>query len=115
MPLCATCHGLVHDRVMSGRELTRAAMARVKAQGRRVGGVPYGFRLAADGRTLETDEGEAAVVAAVRELRASGLSLRRIISRMNAEGVPCRGQRWHPTTVARLLKDVAKNEADAVL
>lgn len=37
--------------------------------------VPYGYRPAADGRTLEVDEGEAAVVGLVRELLAAGLPL----------------------------------------
>lgn len=87
------------------RERTVAAMAHVKAQGRRVGGVPYGFRLAADGRTLEVDEGEAAVVAAVRELLAAGLSLRKVSAELEARGFLSRtGKPFAAQQVARMAE-----------
>jgi len=87
------------------RERTAAAMAHVKAQGRRVGGVPYGFRLAADGRTLEVDEGEAAVVAAVRELLAAGLSLRKVSAELEARGFLSRtGKPFAAQQVARMAE-----------
>lgn len=67
-------------------ERTAAAMAHCKAQGRRVGAVPYGCQLAADGRTLEAHEGEAAVIEAVRELRGAGLSLRGVSAELERRG-----------------------------
>ena len=40
----------------------------------------------------------------VRKLRAEGISVRAIAEQLNAEGVAARGDKWHPTTIARLLK-----------
>lgn len=86
------------------RARTRAALGVKRARGERVGEVPYGYRLGADGRTLEADPSEQAVIAAVRRLRAEGLSLRAIAERLNADAAPARGQRWHLTSVARLVR-----------
>jgi hypothetical protein len=63
--------------------------------------------VAADGVHLEADPGEAAALAVVRELRGVGLTIRAIALELDARGVPCRGERWHPTTVARLLRRAA--------
>lgn len=52
---------------------------------RKTGGeVPYGYRVGADGRTLEAFEPEQRVLAKVRELRAAGFSLR-AVSKMLAD------------------------------
>lgn len=96
--------GLIAKRLKSGR-------AAKKAAGGYAGGAPaYGQR-AADGG-LETDENEAAALAAAEKLREDGVSLRAIAAQLNEDGVPTkRGGRWHPNTVARLL-DPAAREAD---
>ena len=73
------------------------------ARGERVGSVPYGYRLAADGIHLEADPAEARAVALVRELRAEGLSYRAIGARLTAAGhTPRGGRTWHPDTIARI-------------
>ena len=72
-------------------ERTSAAMQHVKAQGRRVGAVPYGFRLGDDGRTLEADEGERTVIRAALELRTAGLSLRAVAAELARRGFVARG------------------------
>ena len=82
---------------------TKAALGAKKARGERVGSVPLGCAVAADGKTLVADAAEREALELVRALRADGLSMRDIAARLNAEGVPCRGSRWHLTTVARLL------------
>ena len=82
---------------------TKAALAAKKARGELVGAVPLGHALADDGKTLVLDQAEGEALELVRGLRAEGVSMREIVARLNAEGVPCRGQRWHLTTVARLL------------
>lgn len=84
-------------------ERTTAALAVKKTRGERVGDIPYGSRLAADGKTLEPDANELAGLALMRELRARGLSLRAVVAELNARETPARGSRWHLTTVARLL------------
>ncbi|HWU37131.1 MAG TPA: hypothetical protein VN203_05730 [Candidatus Acidoferrum sp.] len=46
VPLCAECHSKVHALVLLyHRELTRTAMRRKKANGQRVGAIPYGYKL----------------------------------------------------------------------
>ena len=85
------------------RERTTAALAHKASKGERVGQVPFGYHVAADGVHLECDDAEHRVVEIVRALNAEGLSIRAIAARLTADEVPARGKRWHPTTVARLL------------
>ncbi|HEX2873082.1 MAG TPA: recombinase family protein [Polyangiaceae bacterium] len=85
------------------RERTVAALAVKKARGERTGGIPYGFQVGGDGRTLEPNQAEQSTLAAMRGLRDQGLALRGIVERLNADGVPARGSRWHLSIVARLL------------
>ena len=96
-----------YERLMI-RARTRAALGVKKARGERVGSVPYGFRLAADGVHLEADPAEARAVELVRSLRAEGLSLRAIGERLAAAGcVPRGGGAWNPNTVRRIAAAVA--------
>jgi site-specific DNA recombinase len=86
-------------------ERTVAAMAHVKAQGRRVGAVPYGSSLAPDGRTLVDDEVEQAVIREARELRAAGLSLRGVAAELARRGFCARGgSAFQPMQVQRLVE-----------
>jgi DNA invertase Pin-like site-specific DNA recombinase len=87
--------------VIRGR--TRAALAAKRARGERTGGVRLGQRLAADGVRVEADPTEQLAIERVLELHASGVSQRAIVDRLNAEGVACRGARWHRSGVARVL------------
>ena len=64
-------HGLIRSR-------TCAALAAKRARGERIGSVPLGFALDADGVRLVVDKREQATIARARELRASGLSLRAV-------------------------------------
>jgi DNA invertase Pin-like site-specific DNA recombinase len=53
---------------------------------------------------LQPDTDEAEIVTLIRTYRAEGISIRAIADRFNREGRKARGQQWHPTTVARILK-----------
>ncbi len=86
------------------RARTRAAMAVKRAKGERTGEVPFGYRLTADDVHLEALPAEQSVIAAIRQLRSDGLSIRAIVARLNAQGIAARGARWHATSVARLLE-----------
>ncbi|MBX3205490.1 MAG: recombinase family protein [Labilithrix sp.] len=89
--------GLIRDR-------TKAALAAKIAKGERVGEVPYGFRLGADGVRLEADPAEQGVLVAVRELRAAGLSQRAIVTALATRGLASRaGRPFRQTQVARML------------
>jgi len=85
------------------RSRTRAALAAKKAKGERVGTVPYGFRLAADGVSLEADEAEQGVIAVVRDLRAAGLSVRATVAALASKGLVSRkGTPFGVTQVQRI-------------
>ena len=85
------------------RARTRAALAVKRERGERVGTIPYGYRLAADGKHVEECPDEQVVVARVRELHAEGESLRAIGRTLLEEGhQPRRGRNWHVQVVARI-------------
>jgi len=86
---------------------TRAALAVKKARGERVGVVAYGFKLAADGVHLEADADEQSRIATIRALQGAGASHKAIAEKLNADGVPARGDRWHATTIGRVLRRAA--------
>lgn len=86
------------------RARTKAALAAKAARSERVGEVPYGFRVAADGVRIETSDAEQAVLAAVRELAAAGLSQRAIARELEARRLLSRaGRAFGKTQVARML------------
>jgi site-specific DNA recombinase len=71
-------------------ERTSAALRYKQAQGEYIGGqAPYGFRLEADG-TLVEDPAEQAVIREARELRAGGLSLRKVAAELDRRGLRAR-------------------------
>jgi DNA invertase Pin-like site-specific DNA recombinase len=88
---------VIKRRMQSGRAL--------KAE--RGGYAGYGsphFGVHAEGKELVPDAREQAAVARIRTLRADGLSLRQICTRLDTEGIrPKRGDHWHPTTLNRVL------------
>jgi DNA invertase Pin-like site-specific DNA recombinase len=88
------------------RARTRAALSVIRSKGRQyTRRAPLGFRFDA-GRLVE-DAAERATLARVREMKARGVSTARAASILNAEGLQCRGGRWHLTTLARALRRAA--------
>ena len=73
------------------------------ARGERVGTVPFGFRLDADGVHLVADETEQEAIVYIRALRTEGLSLRAIVARLRAEGRTARHGSWHLRSVQNVL------------
>lgn len=87
------------------RSRTSAALRAKRDRGERTGGNPrLGERVALCGVRVEADAGEQAALTRLHALRAQGLSVRAIALQLNAEHVPCRGSRWHATSVARALQ-----------
>lgn len=87
------------------RARTTAALAVKKARSERVGTVPFGWRLAADGVALVPDPTEAATVSRVRELRAAGVSIRGIVAELASEGHEARtGRPVSKGTVENILR-----------
>jgi len=87
-------------------ERTSAAMQHKAAKGEYIGGAPrFGYRLAGDGRTLESHEAEQAAIREARALRAAGLSLRAVAGRLEAAGFRTRtGGPFAAVQVARMLE-----------
>ena len=95
------------ERALIG-ERTRSVMGHMKAQGKRVGTVPYGSQVATDGTTLEPCPAEAAVITQIRALREAGLSLRAIVAELAARGLVSRtGAAFQKTQIVNALKGAA--------
>ena len=92
-----------YERALIGQR-TRAALNVKRGRGERIGELPLGRTVGADGVALVENAAEARAVALVHELRAEGLSVRAIADELNRRGVPARGERWHATTVQRLVR-----------
>jgi len=84
---------------------TRAALAVKKARGERVGGIPFGSQLGADGRTLEPHADEQRALGLLRELRAAGYTFRAVADELNRQGFRSRtGGRWVRQSVHMLAR-----------
>jgi hypothetical protein len=70
---------------------TSSAMSYVKSQGHKTGGdVPYGYAVAADGKTLVAQSGEQALLDAIRSTRRRGLSQRQVVAELAQQGFTTR-------------------------
>ena len=90
-----------YEKIVIGAR-TKAALAVKSARGERVGSIPLGKRLAADG-TLVDCPAELEAMALVNELRASGMSYREIAARVTLAGYRPRGTAWHAQTIQRMV------------
>ena len=85
-------------------ERTCTAMQFKKAQGERVGAIPYGYTLAANGVDLHPDPVEQEVVRQAKQLQTSGLSLRKIAAELQRRGFNARnGQIFQATQIQRMV------------
>jgi DNA invertase Pin-like site-specific DNA recombinase len=87
---------------------TKAALQAMKRDGKRVGHIPFGFKLAQDGIYLEESAEEQDILRQMNELRADGLSIRDIARALNERKAFNRGQsKWNHASVHRILKMAA--------
>ena len=89
---------------------TKAAMAELRRQGRRVSGrAPFGF-VFHEGRVI-TAEAEQDTLRRILELRASGLGARKIAKALNEEGRanPRTGKAWNYGTMAGIVRTFERN------
>jgi hypothetical protein len=76
-----------------------------RANGERVGTVPFGYCIAADSLHLEADPAEQAVLSRIRELKAAGRTTRQIAGDLNRQGCTTRrGTAWRFQYVAEALR-----------
>ena len=87
------------------RERTKSAMAVKRANGQRVGTVPYGFDLADDGVTLIDNPTEQEVIQDIKSMRAQGKKLKQIAEALTEQDIPTKTgkHRWTHQAVARIL------------
>ncbi|HRI52666.1 MAG TPA: recombinase family protein [Pseudomonadota bacterium] len=88
---------------------TKEAMAHLKEQGVRVGGVPYGWRYSsevdANGRRLVVKHPEEQkAIRRICALHLKQIPAPQIVQRLEQEGLPSRGKRWHTRSVYQVLQ-----------
>lgn len=85
-------------------ERTRDALRHKRANGQRVGTVPFGYQLGPDGVSLVANLDEQRVSRMLRELREAGYTLAAIADELNRQGFRTRrGTTWQIRTVHHLL------------
>jgi len=90
-------------------ERTTAAMQYKRSKNERVGKVPFGYDLAADGVQLIPNEVEQRALVIIMALRKDGLSLRRIAAELTRRNVRTKegATKWTHTSVERIVKRTA--------
>ena len=86
-------------------ERTKAALDHKRSKGEFCGGrVPFGSQKSEDGKFLEENEKEMAVIVMARAYQVKGLSLSKIAIQLNEDGILNRGRKWHKVSIHRMLK-----------
>jgi site-specific DNA recombinase len=89
-------------------ERTRDAMSHKRSNGECVGNIQFGFRLGPDGKHVEPDPAEQAMLDDIRTLRRNGHTLRGIAAALNHRALRTRrGSAWRLEHVARIVKQGA--------
>lgn len=84
-------------------ERTKAALAHKRAKGERIGEIPFGYRLDANGINLVADDTEQATLADLRRMRLSGWSWQKIADELNARGIATKkGRAWTWQTARKI-------------
>jgi len=93
-----------YERLIIGAR-TKSALQSKKTRGERVGHIPFGKRLAADGIHTEDDQTEQAIICKIEELKKTGLSLRKIADYLNTNGYLKReGTLWNHVNLHTICK-----------
>jgi DNA invertase Pin-like site-specific DNA recombinase len=87
-------------------ERTSTALQHKKAQGERVGGIPFGYQ--DNGGKIEPLEREQSTITLILSLRNQGLTLRGIQAALAAQGIGNRnGSHWRLNTLSEIIKRAA--------
>lgn len=95
-----------YERLLIKARTSAALQAKIR-RGERCGKVRFGFRLAADGKTLLPEKREQRIIRLIGKLRDEGWSYRQIADELTRRGVATKegkAARWQHTAVARILK-----------
>jgi DNA invertase Pin-like site-specific DNA recombinase len=86
-------------------ERTKAALAHKKSLGQRVGQIPFGKKLSADGITLEDDDTEQHVLSVIKRLHLAGYSQRKLVAALNRRGFLTKSRKaWNRNSLRSVLK-----------
>lgn len=97
------------------RARIKAALDVKRRRGELIGVAPYGFRLAEDGKTLKLDPHESTITERLRALRASGLTVREVLSHATTEGIFNRaGKPFTLAALHKLIRDAATREVSPI-
>ena len=90
-------------------ERTAMAMSVKRANGQRVGTVPYGLDLADDGMTLVANDTEQEIIRDIQALRAAGKTFPKIAAELKRRGIVTKSGKpaWQPQTIRRILGRVS--------
>ena len=87
-------------------ERTSTALQFLKAAGKRVGTIPFGYNLAPDGITLIENEREQKNILEIEKLRRKGLSLRKIAVALERRGIYTKNgsTKWTPQAIKNIVE-----------
>ncbi len=88
-------------------ERTRDALQLKIVKNERAGQVPYGWRLADDGKTLLANEKEQEAIRLIKELRGKGYNYSAICRELTRKGYRPLGKQWHAQSVKNIIKKAA--------
>ena len=89
---------LIKERCASGREARRA-------EGKRIGEIPFGMDLGPDEKTLVTNDTEQDILSVIRKHKCEGKTLQSISDELNARGYQTKkGKSWTAGTVWNLVR-----------
>jgi len=86
------------------KQRTKTALQAKKKRDERIGEIPFGYRLASDGKHLEVSEREMKSIQTMHDLHRRGFSLRKIGNHLQSMGVnPPKAAQWSPMSIRRIL------------
>lgn len=95
-------------------ERTAAAHAHKRSKGEATGHAPFGWKLAADGSTLEADENEQETLAIIERLQAQGESQQAIVDELNKLQRPTKqGSKWQRSNLRSVLLTSTRRRLEA--
>lgn len=84
-------------------ERTKDALQFKIANNERAGQIPFGWKLAEDGKTLYENQQEQKIIRMVKQFKSKGYSLREICRKLTELNHQPIGQKWHPQTIKNIL------------
>ena len=86
-------------------ERTSTALQFMKAAGKRVGTIPFGYNLAPDGVTLIENAREMKDILEIEKLHRKGMSLRKIAAALERRGIHTKNglAKWTPQAIKNIV------------